>query len=475
MKKKIFITTSVIIVIFFSLYLNINSQIGKNEKNNIFNFLSNFFTYQQKVKIRDFVFSHKNQNLLKKEIKELNFYKSQLLENTKIIEDDVKKNLISINYSLLTEGKLKLIDNDYKFKKFSTNKIISGIWTDTGGSTYIDNHKNKIIIGSAKGIFGYTSIENYLKNDFELNIFKSNFGDIVNYDKFYQNNDLSIKDIMVHNDKVYVSYVNEHRDDCYNLNIIRADINYDFLYFENFYSPSECIDKNNSYGEFKSVQAGGRIVIKNDNILFFSIGEFRFRDKAQDKNSIFGKILEINLLNKQTKLASIGHRNVQGLKYLKEDKILISTEHGPKGGDEININNLNRTDNKLKNFGWPISSYGEHYNGKNNDEKYLKAPLHKSHINYGFAEPEVYFVPSIGISELEILDKNFFKDQKKDILLASSLKAKKIIFYSIQENNKLNFLNEINIGERIRDLKFLKDENILILTLENSSSILFIY
>ena len=75
-----------------------------------------------------------------------------------------------------------------------------------------------------------------LRNDFELNIFKSIFGDIVSYDKFYQNNDLSIKDIMIHNDKVYTSYVKELKDQCYNLNIIRADV-ISFLYFENFYSP----------------------------------------------------------------------------------------------------------------------------------------------------------------------------------------------------------------------------------------------
>ena len=58
-------------------------------------------------------------------------------------------------------------------------------------------------------------------------------------------------------------------------------------------------------------------------------------------------------------LISIGHRNHQGLFYYTDEfknQFVINSEHGPKGGDEININNLK--DNKVQNFGWPISSYG---------------------------------------------------------------------------------------------------------------------
>ena len=55
---------------------------------------------------------------------------------------------------------------------------------------------------------------------------------------------------------------------------------------------------------------------------------------------------------------------------------------------------------KVKNFGWPISSYGEHY-AKHNSKKILsEAPLKKSHKKYGFEEPLKYFNPSIGISEI---------------------------------------------------------------------------
>ena len=95
-------------------------------------------------------------------------------------------------------------------------------------------------------------------------------------------------------------------------------------------------------------------------------------------------------LRKNTKLYQ-GHRNPQGLKYIESQNLLLMSEHGPKGGDEININYLDKIEDK--NYGWPISSYGEHYDGKFREE----APLNKSHKEYGFIEPMKYFVPSIGL------------------------------------------------------------------------------
>ena len=71
---------------------------------------------------------------------------------------------------------------------------------------------------------------------------------------------------------------------------------------------------------------------------------------------------------------TLGHRNPQGLFYDKKNKIILETEHGPQGGDEINILRKNL------NYGWPISSYGEHYDGKFRKN----APLNKSHIEFGF-------------------------------------------------------------------------------------------
>ena len=81
----------------------------------------------------------------------------------------------------------------------------------------------------------------------------------------------------------------------------------------------------------------------------------------------------------------MGHRNPQGLDYSKKFDYVISSEHGPAGGDEVN---LNINPEKVKNFGWPISSYGNHYDidaaatdSHNGDpDRFIRAaPLYKNH------------------------------------------------------------------------------------------------
>ena len=112
--------------------------------------------------------------------------------------------------------------------------------------------------------------------------------------------------------------------------------------------------------------------------------------KLQKLDSEFGKILKIDIQTNKSEVVSLGHRNPQGLFYSKKYDFILSTEHGPKGGDEININH--KPFSKIKNFGWPISSYGKHYK-KNYSKKILsEAPLKKSHKKYGFNEPIKYLV-----------------------------------------------------------------------------------
>ena len=96
------------------------------------------------------------------------------------------------------------------------------------------------------------------------------------------------------------------------------------------------------------------LIMKN---ILFSIGYSYVKNAAQEVNSLLGKIIKINLDSKKSKIISIGHRNPQGLKYIKDENLIINSEHGPKGGDEINFNKLDEG-KKTKNFGWDIASYG---------------------------------------------------------------------------------------------------------------------
>tara|TARA_B110000093_G_C12787727_1_gene333314 strand:- start:140 stop:763 length:624 start_codon:yes stop_codon:yes gene_type:complete len=195
---------------------------------------------------------------------------------------------------------------------------------------------------------------------------------------------------------------------------------------------------------------------------------------AQSIDNTNGKIISINRKTKKYKILAIGLRNPQGLLYdSKNDKIYIS-EHGPQGGDEINvISDLN----KIPNFGWPISSYGEHYGHKKRDrsDTYKIAPLYKSHKKYAFEEPLKFFTPSIGVSQIEFLiNKN--NKQMNNKLIATSMGNNpeegdlSIHLLTLEANNVINH-KVVNLDERIRDIIFIKEKNKYILFLESSSSI----
>jgi glucose/arabinose dehydrogenase len=145
----------------------------------------------------------------------------------------------------------------------------------------------------------------------------------------------------------------------------------------------------------------------------------------------------------------------------------MNTEHGPKGGDEVNFNFLNN--DKMKNFGWPISSFGKPYPGTENifeKEGWLK----KSHSENNFNEPIKYFVPSIGISELIYVDD--YKDLSGSIF-ASSLRAGSIYILNIDKNMK-KILDTDRIffkNKRIRDLKYDKKSKLFFILFENTPSV----
>ena len=134
--------------------------------------------------------------------------------------------------------------------------------------------------------------------------------------------------------------------------------------------------------------------------------------------------------------------------------------------------------NKIQNFGWPISSYGEHYpstvKGHHDTGTFPEiakyAPLHKSHKKFGFIEPLINWTPSIGVSQI-VIDKN---NNQKRILVAAMgnniPEGDRTIheyIFSDDYEEKLNY-DKIKIGERIRDMIFNEENNSLLMILENT-------
>ena len=164
-------------------------------------------------------------------------------------------------------------------------------------------------------------------------------------------------------------------------------------------------------------KGGGCILIEPHNGLIS-----KFIAKNVHKEEYFDT-KEVNWDKKETEIISIGHRNVQGMFYDKKKDLLILVEHGPQGGDEINLN-LNPNSKKIKNYGWPIASYGEHYGGRTekNKNKYIKAPLLKSHEQYGFIEPSKFFVPSIAPSDIIFIPKKFDNKSNNSIYVLNGIR-----------------------------------------------------
>ncbi len=374
-----------------------------------------------------------------------------------------------INFKIIFENKEFDDFKEYSFSKYTTNDILFNGNRGAIGTGFIDfyNEDNRLFLATYDGVFASAELNSLQK----FNKIDSNINSLVQYEKFYLHDQYGIKDILIDENTLYVSYIGKREDNCYDLKIISTELNEKYLNFQIFYETSNCVNVKNSHGFYPAQGAGGRIVkLDNSNILF-TTGDFRNRPLAQNLKSDFGKILKINTKNRNAKVISSGHRNPQGLYYSKKFNFIISTEHGPKGGDEVNIN-LDPL-KKIKNYGWPISSYGEHYY-KNYSKKILQeAPLNKSHKKFGFEEPIKYFVPSIGISQIIPFNDNDtafligamgneIQDQDLGLhLILLNEKRQKVI------NHKYTLLNE-----RVRDMIISRDRKTVIIFLESTGSLM---
>ena len=177
--------------------------------------------------------------------------------------------------------------------------------------------------------------------------------------------------------------------------------------------------------------------------------------------------MSISLDDGSYEIISKGHRNPQGLAVTKNSNFLVETEHGPVGGDEVNIIEVG----KNQNFGWPISSYGKHWYEENYELYGDIAPLHNSHTEFGMREPLFYqyvgFFGGIGISDVE---NNYFVED--DSFFVSTLNGRTLFDISANlEANSMNSFKRYRIEERIRDLEYDVVNNVYYLLLEDSPAI----
>ena len=470
-KIKLLIVLSITIL---SSYFLINFTIGDDRFKNLKSFLDN----NQKEFIKKYVFPYK---LISQQEENI----SQQKENTSQQEEIVAKQKIKLDllYSYLPNLEVDFIKSgsDIKISKsiielsnkrtLEKYKLISGFYYGISnqfpGSGYIDFYENDIFILSSRGVLAHK------KNLTDVNVnfkqIKNNINNFIGINEFNKYNWFSLKDILIFKDKIYISYTEEIEKNCWNTSIIYGDINYKNIYFKKLFSPKNCVHPDNIDKEFIAGQSGGRIVAFNENHILLSVGEYRSRYLAQDKKSINGKIIKINIDNNKHQIISMGHRNPQGLYFDKENNFVLETEHGPYGGDEINLIKVEEINgDRIQNFGWAISSAGEHYGGRvdKNKRKYEKYPLYKSHIKHGFIEPLKSFVPSIAISEIVKIGKNKYVVSSMGYEREGD---KSLYFFELNNQKKIINLEQVKVFERIRDLRF-KDSK-LYLFMEDTASI----
>jgi|TARA_B110000114_G_scaffold159793_1_gene176045 glucose/arabinose dehydrogenase len=480
--KIIFLITAL-----FFLYISI-SKLITNRDHNIFFKIKSYIPNSIKHNLKNTIFIIPTLNKTIKDLNEKNKSLQITINDNKIILRDIKNKYFSGSYPFISfylKEEDKIIESryaKYKFTKFQTNFLDNGKAVPAKASAYIEELGDKILLVNADGVFSYFYKKNLDQDKFDSITIPTNIKEIIKYPAFYKRSEDGIKDILIDNNKLFVSFSNKLPNDCYNTSILIADINFEYLSFKKFFVPSQCVKKNNEYGWINHHIAGGRMVNFKNNKILFSTGALQYFKHPQDKNSPLGKILSIDKNTANWKIISMGHRNVQGLKYDFKKDIIFSTEHGPTGGDEFNIN-FNPNSNDVKNYGWPISSYGEHGSYKAIKDpkelklRYDKAPLNKSHKKYGFIEPIKYYVPSIGITEIEMIPKKFNKNFDNDFFIASMGTNKEEGDLSIhhikldKEFKKILKEDIIFIGERIRDFKYLEDINKIVLFIENSPGI----
>lgn len=162
---------------------------------------------------------------------------------------------------------------------------------------------------------------------------------------------------------------------------------------------------------------GGRIEFDNDGYLFLSVGDRGGRDFVQDLSNNRGKIFRlhddgsvpednpyVNVQGARPEIFTYGHRNPQGLAIHPETGEIWETEHGPKGGDELNIIR------KGNNYGWPVITYGINYNGTIITEDTVKE---------GMEQPVTFWRPSIAPCGIDFVTSDLYGEWKGNLLVGS--------------------------------------------------------
>ncbi|WP_300534351.1 PQQ-dependent sugar dehydrogenase [uncultured Mameliella sp.] len=272
---------------------------------------------------------------------------------------------------------------------------------------------------------------------------------------------------------LFATYTEFHPDElCHTLTAVRLPLPTDGSVagvtagaedWEVVFRSQPCLPMRGVNAAIQGEEAGGRIAFSLDNTrAYLTVGEYGWngwdsdgrtelstRRLAQADDTDQGHIVEINLETLEARHFSKGHRNAQGITVDQQGRIW-SVEHGPRGGDELNL-----IEDGV-NYGWPVVSYGTDYSG---------APIPGvEHLGFhtGYRAPKHAWLPSVGIGGLTAQHASFTPAWDGD-LLAISLNGNSLFRIRL-EGDDVRFAEEIAMGRRLRDIEQKDDGSLVIWT-----------
>ena len=221
----------------------------------------------------------------------------------------------------------------------------------------------------------------------------------------------------------------------------------------------------------RPVHYGARMAFMTDGTLLVSVGDgFDDREQAQELDSHTGTIVRIHTdgstpidnpfidhPNALPEIYSYGHRNPQGLVVDQRTGLIWSHEHGPRGGDELNLIRPG------ENYGWPIATHGIDYSGAR-ITPYTSRP--------GMVDPKIDWTPSIAPAGMSQYRGDLFTDWDGDLLVASLVEQSIRRIRLDGEQVLSDEIVPLDIGQRLRDVRVGPDGAIYILTDQSDGRVL---
>lgn len=328
------------------------------------------------------------------------------------------------------------IENKYPFGELTVDEIIVDnlinpwgidfldkdnlIFTEISGRLYKHNLKN----GKSVSITGLPKIKS---------VGQGGLLDVTHHPDFDENG------------FVYLAYTVE-KDNRYTTAIGRGKLVGDELIdFEELFRGSPLLEGGYHFGS--------RIVFDNDNMLYFSIGERGRQENAQDSTNHLGGVLRLHddgtipndnpyldAPGAQPEIYTMGNRNIQGMFYLSERDEIWAIEHGPKGGDELNLIEGG------ENYGWPLATFGINYND---------TPITDKTSIPGYKDPITYWVPSIAPCGMDMVN---YDEAKNEIdIIIGTLSSSHLHRIKVKDYKVTETVRSLEGYARFRDVQMSPD------------------